>query len=78
MSKVAELEDEKIPKYKPLPKNSKFAKPNKQGQIPKDCIYFDWCENRCWDSELGNYEDVSEDCKVLKGEYCIKYKRGNL
>lgn len=70
-----EMLEEKIKPYKPLPKGSKFAKANKDGQIPKDCIHFNWCGKHCW---YGNnaYEDVACDCRVLKGEYCEKYKKG--
>lgn len=63
--------DERKP-FTPLPKNSKFLKPNKKGQIPKDCIYFNFCGKHCWID--GDYENAT-DCKVLKGEYCNKLKK---
>lgn len=65
--------DEKIPKYKPLPKNSKFKKPNKDGQIPANCVSFNWCGKHCWHAD-GDYEETATDCKVLKGEYCEEYR----
>lgn len=58
-------EDEKIKPYKPLPKDSKFAKANAYGQIPKDCISFNWCGKHC---------KGTKDCQILKGEYCKEYR----
>lgn len=54
----------------------KFSKPNKQGQIPKDCVFFNWCGKHCWDSEQGNYDTAATDCKVLNNEFCEKYMKG--
>lgn len=61
--------------FKPLNKRSKFAKANKDGQIPKDCIYFHWSGKHCWQKD-GFYDDVATDCCVLKGEFCKHYIKG--
>lgn len=53
--------------FKPLNKRSKFLKSNKDGQVPCDCVYFNFAGKHCFD-------DIGCDCKVLKGEYCDKYR----
>lgn len=63
--------------YKPLSKRSKFAKPNKEGQIPCNCVYFNFVGKHCFDATKGYYDDIACDCKVLKGEFCEKFKGGN-
>lgn len=63
---------EKIPSYKPLPKRSKFLKPNKAGQIPANCVNFNFCGKHCWAAD-GDYDEVATDCKVLRNEYCKDY-----
>jgi len=61
-----------IPKYKRLPKGHKFLKPNAQGQVPLNCIYFNNFGKHCWiDSD---YEINACDCVVLKGEFCKNFK----
>lgn len=70
-------EIDKTPKYKPLPKRSKFLKPNKEGQIPAYCVSFNWCGKHCWQAN-GDYDEVATDCKVLKGEYCKEFVGGNI
>lgn len=62
---------EKEPPFKPLKKGHKFKRPNEQGQVPADCIHFNWCGKHCWID--GDYETDATDCSVLKGEYCKKY-----
>jgi hypothetical protein len=68
-------ENENIPVYKPLPKRSKFQKPNKQGQIPANCVNFNFCGKHCWAAD-GDYDEVATDCVVLKGEFCSKFIGG--
>ena len=67
------FEEEKIPSYKPFSKRSKFLKPNKWGQVAKDCIHLQYCKSnkKCWID--GDYETNAKECLVLKGEYCEKY-----
>lgn len=75
------LDEESIPKYKPLSKRSKFLKPNAQGQVPAKCINFDWCGKNCvriinLDTCKKADEAIIEesDCAVLKGEFCEVFK----
>lgn len=63
-------------KYKSFNINSKFIKPNKFGQIAKDCIYFTVMKKHCWDVDKGNYDNAAAECVVLKNEFCKTYKRG--
>lgn len=58
--------------YKPLSKGSKFLKANKEGQIPKDCIHFNFCGKHCGESEKYT------DCKVLNKNFCEKYHQGKI
>lgn len=71
---MIDVDDENIPDYKPLSKRSKFVKPNSYGQVPKNCVHFNFCGKHCYNVALGDYEDVACDCKVLKGEYCDTFK----
>ena len=64
--------DERKP-FTPLSPNSKFLKPNKNGQVAKDCLYFNFCGKHCWIN--GDYEKNETDCKVLKGKYCNHFKK---
>ena len=63
-----QLIEEKM-EFKPVPKRSKFAKENKYGQIPKNCVHFNFCGKHC-----GKGEDYS-DCVVLKKEFCKDFKK---
>lgn len=68
--------DEEIKPYKPLPKKSKFAKPNEQGQIAKDCVNFNWGKDHC--RILGANIVINCNCKVLNGEFCKNYIYGGV
>ena len=70
--------EEVTPPYKPLSKRSIFLKPNKFGQIAKDCIHFQHCKNkrRCWIIGSGDYETNARECLVLNGEFCQEYTKG--
>ena len=70
------MKDERVPKYKPFRQNSSFIKANKQGQIPKDCVHFNFYGKHCWILEDGSYENAACDCVVLKGEFCEKFLKG--
>ena len=51
-------------------KGSKFLKANKEGQVPKDCIHFNFCGKHC------GYGKTYTDCEVLKNKFCKKYMKG--
>ena len=51
----------------------KFANPNEYGQIPKNCINFNFFGKHC--RILKPNMDVEEkNCVVLRGKYCNIYK----
>ena len=64
------LKEEKM-KFKPIPSRSPFARANEYGQIPKNCIFFNFCGKHCY----RDYDNPS-DCIVLNDELCEKYKKG--
>lgn len=61
---------EEVKEYKPLSKGSKFLKANKEGQVPKDCIHFNFCGKHC------GYGKTYTDCEILKNKFCKKYMKG--
>ncbi|MBR5202358.1 MAG: hypothetical protein IKW45_03750 [Clostridia bacterium] len=48
--------------------SSKFKNPNADGQIAKDCIYFDWTSK--------NHCDCERECVVLKNKFCVNFDSG--
>lgn len=60
-----------------------YNKPNKQGQIPKDCIFFNYVKKAecCFVPNLNEAKKPAdmiiiknEKCKVMEGEYCDNFK----
>ena len=71
------MKEEKIKPYKPLPQRSKFRKANTSGQVPFQCVYFNFCGKHCRrfiDDDINKLIEV--DCIVLQNLFCKNYKAG--
>lgn len=65
------LSKEEKMKFKPTPSRSPFARANEYGQIPKNCIDFNFCGKHCY----RDYDNPC-DCVVIKKEFCPFYRKG--
>lgn len=65
---------EELPEYKPLSPRSKFIKPNRQGQIPCECVFFSFTGKHCQKAVSKDFI-YQQDCNVLKGESCDTFKQ---
>ena len=75
------IEELELKPFKPLSKRSKFAKPNDRGQIPKDCICFNFSGKHCrYFKDLNDINSaiIETDCILLQGQFCERYRGASI